>query len=348
MKMQVWKIAGGTMALLGGLALVVASAAPIRAQQRTFVVTSDSNDGQDRKVIIRRSGSVDGNEIVSMAGGVRLGVGIKDLTADDAAKLRLPAPSGVLIDSVDKASPAEKAGVLQGDVAVTYDGDAVRSAAQFTRLVRESVAGRAVKLAVVRGGKRVELTVTPEARDTEVRAWIDEPTMRGERDKESADGKDIEKEVEREFRIVPRGEGPSWRLGPMGPLGPMGRFQWHSDDPADMLSMAQGQGRGRLGVTVQNLSPELAEFFGVKEGALAVTVAKDSPAAKAGIKAGDVITAIDGKAVADPEELIAALRDKAGEVSVTVMRDKKALTLKATIDKPEIQKKRTVIQGVPS
>ena len=53
--------------------------------------------------------------------------------------------------------------------------------------------------------------------------------------------------------------------------------------------------RGRLGVQLNELSPQLAEYFGAPEGgALVAGVTKDSPAEKAGIKAGDVITSING------------------------------------------------------
>jgi serine protease Do len=317
--MRVWKIAGGSMALLGGLALVLAASAQVSGQQR---------------VIVRRTGPMAMARAFAGAGNVRLGVSIKNLTPEDVTKLKIPGPAGVLIDDVDKDSPAAKGGVLKGDVAVAYDGDAVKSAAQLTRLVRESVAGRVVKLAVMRDGKRVELSVTPEeAEGLDVRAWIDQPTMRG----------DAEREIEKELRILPHAEHPKIE---MDPLGSMKQFQWQGGEGPDVFTMSAG--RGRLGVTVQDLSPDLAEFFGVKEGALVTTVQKDTPAAKAGIKAGDVITAIDGTAVSDPSQLVAQLREKSGEVTVTVMRDKKPLTLKATLEKPGIQKHKIIIPGVPS
>ena len=65
---------------------------------------------------------------------------------------------------------------------------------------------------------------------------------------------------------------------------------------------------GRLGVTVQSLTPDLAEYFGVKDGVLVTAVTKDSAASKAGIKAGDVITRVDGKPVDDAGELRRQLR----------------------------------------
>jgi S1-C subfamily serine protease len=95
-------------------------------------------------------------------------------------------------------------------------------------------------------------------------------------------------------------------------------------------------GRGRLGVTVQELNSELAEYFGVKSGVLVASVAADSPAAKAGVKAGDVITAVNGKAVATPGELVSGLpaADTAQEVTLTVFRDKREMTLRVALAAP--------------
>ena len=99
--------------------------------------------------------------IAALGGGPRLGVEIRDLSKEDVAKLKLPSQNGVAVDVVLKESAAEKAGVKAGDVVVQFDGENVRSAAQLTRLVRETVAGRTVKMGVVRDGKRMDLDVAP-------------------------------------------------------------------------------------------------------------------------------------------------------------------------------------------
>jgi serine protease Do len=90
--------------------------------------------------------------------------------------------------------------------------------------------------------------------------------------------------------------------------------------------------RSRLGVNVQSLPGELPEYFGVKSGALVTAVRPDSPAAKAGLKAGDVITAVNGKAVDSPRDLMTVLPDggTAQDINVTVVRDKKEATLRAS------------------
>jgi serine protease Do len=98
-----------------------------------------------------------------------------------------------------------------------------------------------------------------------------------------------------------------------------------------------GRSSGRLGFRVSELSPQLAEYFGTKEGVLVTSVTDDSPAARAGLKAGDVITSLNGSSVNDPGDLrgrVQGMTDE-GEFTIGVMRDKKALTLKGKIERVE-------------
>ncbi|MCE5284192.1 MAG: DegQ family serine endoprotease [Deltaproteobacteria bacterium] len=87
--------------------------------------------------------------------------------------------------------------------------------------------------------------------------------------------------------------------------------------------------RGLLGVAIQDVTPELAKAFGLKEkkGALVASVNPGGPAEKAGIEAGDLIVAFDGKPVADSKELprIVAATPVGKAVTVTLLRDGKTL-----------------------
>jgi serine protease Do len=107
-------------------------------------------------------------------------------------------------------------------------------------------------------------------------------------------------------------------------------------------------GRGRLGVNVQELTPDLAAYFGVKDGLLVSAVQADTPAAKAGIKAGDVIGSVNGKTVLSPAELVRELADKDGEVTIGLTRDKKALSLKATLEPRKAPARRAIVVGRPA
>src|SRR5688572_17551729 len=243
------------------------------------------------------------NVMVLDGRGVQLGVVISDVDAKDAA--------GVRIDEVSADSPAEKAGLQEGDVVIEYDGERVRSARQFTRLVQETPDGRTVTIAVMRNGQKQVVDATPDDRAS-FDLGIDADRLRD----------DIERGL-RDFRFEP----------------PVFDFRFDDRGPREyrlpeMVMPFMGP-RGRLGVTVQSLTPELEEYFGAKNGGVLVSsVAQDSAASKAGLKAGDVITSINGERVADSGELMRELRDLSGEVTIAVLRDKKELTLKTVIDEP--------------
>ena len=191
----------------------------------------------------------------------------------------------------------------------------MRSARQLERLVSETPAGRTVKMALQRGGAGVTVDVTPET--PKVTQFV---VPGGE-------------EGFRWQRRAPRPGEPRVHVEPFRFEMPAGRFDFDGD-------LFGGASRGRLGVRVQDLSDELAGYFGVKSGVLVSGVEADAPAAKAGVKAGDVITAVNGAAIEDPAELrreVAKVEDgKTAELSIT--RDKKPLTLKVEVT----QRDRTV------
>jgi serine protease Do len=222
--------------------------------------------------------------------GSAIGVRIQDADA-----------GGVLIDDVEEESPAEKAGLKRGDVIVEFDGERVRGARHFSRLVQETPDGRTVKATIVRDGARQTLDITPAA---------------GERLGRASDHiialPDIEREIERGLETLPRNFSFD--------------FDW------DATPMMSGP-HGRLGARLQRLTGQLAEYFGAKEGVLVSSVDEDSPAAQAGLKAGDVITSINGRAVNDTRDVTQEIRGAEGgkDVEIGVLRDRKSLTLKAQI-----------------
>ena len=89
-----------------------------------------------------------------------------------------------------------------------------------------------------------------------------------------------------------------------------------------------------LGVEAESLGPQLAAYFGVKQGVLVRSVVRDTAADKAGIKAGDVITRVEGAAVTTPSELSNAVRSAVSKkmFAIDVMRDHKETTVKVTLD----------------
>ena len=314
-------------ALVGASGLY-ATAAPAAGQERRVIIERDGDgpglvivkDGQDdaqdkggKRVIVRKIQGGDGPsfDIFGM-GGSRVGMVVRDVEAADVTKEKLAGTAGAVVTEVVKESAAEKAGVKAGDVVTSFDGERVRSARQLERLVEETPAGRTVKVALQRAGAPVTLDVTPQApKMAQVM-----PGMPGE-------GGDVFS-----YKRAP-GQGPEWEGSPGMPFKfemPAGRFDFEGEP---FLAAS----RGRLGVRVQDLSEELASYFGVKSGVLVAGVEADAPAAKAGIKAGDVITAVNGQAITEPGELrreVAKVEDgKTADLSVT--RDKKPLTLKVEV-----------------
>jgi len=119
--------------------------------------------------------------------------------------------------------------------------------------------------------------------------------------------------------------------------------------PVDMAKTVMNQlikygkvKRGQLGVSVQNLTPELAKQFNLKAGeggALVAQVVKGSAAAKAGIKQGDVITEVNGKHVRNPAMLASyvAIQRVGTPLTLTVYRDGKKMTIHAKVGKKTAQ-----------
>lgn len=234
--------------------------------------------------------------------GVELGISIRDL--DDQQQ---KSESGVVVEDVREGSPAEKAGIRKGDVIAEFDGERVRSARQLSRLVGETPDGRTVHTSLLRDGKHVEVQVTPE------------------------DSRRAGRGPDGDFQFAFPPEHFEHHAG-----GDAGGNQFFFDTlpPPSPDGFARMPGRGRLGVGVQDLTPQLAEYFGAKAGVLVNSVVPDSPAAKAGLKAGDVITTINDTAVGDSGALRKAVgsADEKADLSVGYMRDKKTATAKATLE----------------
>jgi membrane-associated protease RseP (regulator of RpoE activity) len=90
----------------------------------------------------------------------------------------------------------------------------------------------------------------------------------------------------------------------------------------------------RLGVELLDVTADLREYFGGKKetGVLVGKVLTGSPAERAGLRAGDLIVAVDGEAVESSGDLIGIVAEKkAGSLDIDVIRDKKPLKLKATL-----------------
>ena len=90
--------------------------------------------------------------------------------------------------------------------------------------------------------------------------------------------------------------------------------------------------RTRLGVSGQNLSGQLGDYFGTPEGVLVTSVDDGTPARTAGLKAGDVITRINGETVRNLIDLRRLVGSATGETRITIFRDRKEQTITLKIE----------------
>lgn len=236
--------------------------------------------------------------VVTVGGsGSYLGVGVRDLTAERARELKLSEEAGVEITRVDADSPAAKAGLKETDTVLEYNGQRVEGIEQFVRLVRETPSGRNVKLKISRGGSQQMLTATIADRRGSGPAKIEVEMDR----------------VREKLRNMPEIRMP------------------------DMPNAIIGWRSGMIGIEGEGVNEQLAAFFGVKEGVLVRSVAKDMPAEKAGVKAGDVITKVEGTAVKSARDITSSIRNAKSKtpVKVTLVRNKAEMTLDVNVEKDE-------------
>jgi serine protease Do len=237
-------------------------------------------------------------------GGGFLGIYAENISRENMSRYRMTQVRGVGVTQVVKDSPAEKAGLHKDDVILRLDGENVSSVRKLNRLVSEMSPDQSVKVVISRGGSEQEVTATIGKRNN---------TM---------------------AQNLFGGEPRIWKFD--GPN--MKNFKWEApllnrnDFPQGDLSFFLTNSR-RIGVSTMSLTKQLAEYFGIADGkgALVTSVSEDGPAAKAGVKAGDVITAVDGEAVDSPGDISRVINQKKeGDVTLTIIRNKSQQTIRVT------------------
>jgi C-terminal processing protease CtpA/Prc len=240
---------------------------------------------------------------ILLAGGTFLGVGTEDISKENMGRYGMREVRGVGVTQVVKDSPAEKAGLKKDDVILRFDGESVTSARKLSRLVNESAPDQTVRITISRGGAEQEVSATLSQQSMK--------NLMGAQIRE-----DVLKGIEKDWPQIKSGDG---------------NFVFNF-----------GANR-RIGVSTQTLTKQLADYFGAKDGGLLITsVSENSPAAKAGLRAGDVITAVDGEKVDSSGDIVRAINKKDdGEISLTVLREHSVLTVRLT---PEKSKEPTIVR----
>jgi serine protease Do len=257
-------------------------------------------------------------------GGAFLGIYAENISRDNMSRYHLNQVRGVGVTQVIKDSPAEKAGLHKDDVILRIDGENVSSVRKLNRLVSEMAPDQTVKVSFSRGGSEQEVTATV--------------------------GKRVNQSFAGDF--FPGGTKLwSWDRNDRKPFNkleiPLDGERGNLFDNDNDMSIILGNSR-RIGVSTMELSKQLADYFGITggKGVLVTSVTADGPAAKAGIRAGDVITGINGEAVDSPGDISRVInRKKEGDVTLTIVRNKSQQTihvtpsesrLQGTIDGPQI------------
>ena len=224
----------------------------------------------------------------------RIGVRVRDVESSDVTRQKLAAQTGAVIEQVDSQTPAARAGLKAGDVVVAFDGERVRSARQLDRLVGETPPGRSVKMSIVRDSAKLDVDVTPEASEF-AHAM---PRLRDHADDSFSFKRDLDNGRMADDALEALRNKKFKRFAV-----PSLEFDWDGGD------FPMIWGGGRLGVNAEAVSGQLATYFGVESGVLVRDVEESSAAAKAGVKAGDIITAVNGKPIEDANDLRRQIAD---------------------------------------
>jgi S1-C subfamily serine protease len=230
---------------------------------------------------------------------------LAELGPSDRAKFRQVPRASVYISDVIAESPAARAGLRAGDFILTYQGQSVASVDDLAERIAKTPIGQEVTLSLWRHGLRQQR-----------RARI------AERPAETAQVPVAEAEVAAAMR----------QAAALAAAADQGKAKTEAErsrpaPPAPRVSV------NHLGIKVADLTDQLAGFFGAQDqrGVLVTDVSGDSPAERAGLRAGDVILKVNASGTINRQALIRVLREieLRGPVTITLdlVRERKPLSL---------------------
>ncbi|RZU41470.1 PDZ domain-containing protein [Edaphobacter modestus] len=249
-----------------------------------------------------------------------LGVDLRDVSDEQAVVLKLKEARGAEITGVDHDAPACKAGLQLHDVILQMNGQAIDDEEQLRRMLRETPAGRQVTFVISRDGQqRTIQTQLANREEVERQAWEKHYTVPDPSGSSSASTPRVGNSF-----LSPSKSGST--KGTRAFLG------------TTMLVSSSF-----TGAKLEVMGPQLADFFGAQgsAGLLVRSVEPNSPAADAGMKAGDVVVKVNSVEIASGNDWSKTIHENKGRsVTVVVLRDKKQQTLTLIPD----AKKRSAVE----
>jgi S1-C subfamily serine protease len=283
------------------------------------------------------------------------GENVSRLADSEATALGLASKSGVIVREIAQGSPAAAGGIMPNDVIVGVDSFDIAGAADLSALLQSSPEGRKIKLRAIRNHQPLELNVVLGARaDNEWYMTLFEPdwgetvaAQRAEIEKRLDELKkqhwsyqklpatrqteEALRELDLEIRQI---YDALMALGPETPKKPDQLKQEGKPFYEPSLDTTESSAPGpldKIGLAARDLTPQLASYFRVKGGVLVVRVRQDSPAARAGIRTGDVIVGAQDRETVKTEELGAMLAAQRNALTLKIVRDYKPLTINLNI-----------------
>ncbi len=244
-----------------------------------------------------------------------LGIRVNDLDNDRAQALKLKDSRGVEVIELDHDGPASKAGLRLHDVILQMNGQTIENEEQFRRLLRDIPPGKSAGFIVSRDGVVFNMNVQlVDQAALSQQAWPRPYSAY-------------------EPSLPPPPGGQGLVVGPGGPNG-LGPGPRHVDQNHSFIHWPMMGTSGSLpavGAAVTPINAQLATSFGVKNGLKIDSVTDGTPAANAGLKAGDVILKVNKTETKSWNDWARALRANEGtSVPITIMRDHKQQILTLT------------------
>lgn len=251
-----------------------------------------------------------------------LGVSVRDVSADEIVALKLREARGAEIVLVDHDAPAGKAGLREHDVVLQLNGQAIEGKDQLSRMLHECPPGKTISLLISRDGQQITVATQMAVSQEEVerQAWEQHLTVP-------------------EPQAPPSdSSGSDFAPAANSPIPPV---------RGNTFIGTMLMNPSYTGAMLEEMSTQLADYFGVSSGMglLVRSVQPNSPAALAGLRAGDVVMQADTRPIVSTSDWANAIKNSRGHtLTIVVMRDKKQQTLTLT---PDSKKRSSLQQPTP-